>query len=77
MGVILIHTLKNVKRFFKNLENKKVPDISRTSMRKMGVEPTRCHHRQILSLLRLPFRHFRRHITEIIMQFLSNKIIIS
>lgn len=28
-------------------------------MRMAGVEPARCHHRQILSLLRLPFRHIR------------------
>ena len=28
-------------------------------MRMVGLEPTRCHHRQILSLLRLPFRHIR------------------
>ena len=28
-------------------------------MRMVGVEPTRCYHRQILSLLRLPFRHIR------------------
>ena len=25
----------------------------------VGLEPTRCCHRQILSLLRLPFRHIR------------------
>ena len=25
---------------------------------KVGLEPTRCRHRQILSLVRLPFRHF-------------------
>ncbi len=28
-------------------------------MRMAGLEPARCHHRQILSLLRLPFRHIR------------------
>ena len=28
-------------------------------MRMVGFEPTRCYHRQILSLLRLPFRHIR------------------
>ncbi len=28
-------------------------------MRMVGLEPTRCCHRQILSLLRLPFRHIR------------------
>ncbi len=26
-------------------------------LQEMGLEPTRCCHRQILSLLRLPFRH--------------------
>jgi Na+/H+ antiporter NhaD/arsenite permease-like protein len=34
-------------------------DFLNLLMRKMGLEPTRCCHRQILSLLRLPFRHFR------------------
>lgn len=29
------------------------------SMRMAGLEPARCRHRQILSLLRLPFRHIR------------------
>ena len=28
-------------------------------MQEMGLEPTRCCHRQILSLMRLPFRHIR------------------
>ena len=28
-------------------------------MREMGLEPTRSHPRQILSLMRLPFRHSR------------------
>lgn len=26
-------------------------------MQEMGLEPTHCHQRQILSLMRLPFRH--------------------
>ena len=38
-------------------ENKKPRDFGVFCMQEMGLEPTRSHPRQILSLMRLPFRH--------------------
>ena len=38
-------------------ENKKPRDFGVFYMQEMGLEPTRSHPRQILSLMRLPFRH--------------------
>ena len=33
-------------------------------MQEMGLEPTRCCQRQILSLMRLPFRHSCRYFVD-------------
>ena len=38
-------------------ENKKPRNFGVFCMQEMGLEPTRSHPRQILSLMRLPFRH--------------------
>jgi hypothetical protein len=51
-------------------------------MRMAGLEPARCYHRQILSLMRLPFRHIRNmNVSEdysiIIIRFMQVGILIS
>lgn len=58
--------VKTGQQVIKSEQNKKVPNPLKNKalrlfrvMRMAGLEPARCHHRQILSLLRLPFRHIR------------------
>ena len=38
----------------------------------VGLEPTRCFHRELLRLLRLPFRHISKH-TRVIVANYENK----
>ena len=52
-------------------ENKKPRDFGVFCMQEMGLEPTRSHPRQILSLMRLPFRHSCASNSDILSQVSS------